>query len=290
MNLRILYRGIVTGAAAVAVGMVWQAQRRRGAEVAELTERVARFQEAQDASRAELEAMPHSTRRLVREWSHVVYAEVEDLMALYRDIGPDRALPPMHGWAAGPDLARFLYREVVERGRRSVLECGSGSTTVILAYAMRSLGEGRVVALEHEPRFAAATRKLLAQRELTEWAEVVDAPLTDVRVGDRERRWYDLANLPDGSFDLILVDGPPGGTGPQARYPAVPLLLARMEQDALVVLDDARRADERAIGERWAAEFDGFALETLPHDHGTIVLRRGAGTEAKKDEHGPLHD
>jgi predicted O-methyltransferase YrrM len=289
MNLRILYRGIVTGAAAVAVGMVWQAQRRRGAEIAELTERLATFQAAQETAREELASMPQSTRRLMREWSHVVYAEVEDLMALYRDIGPDRALPPMHGWAAGPDLARFLYREVVEQGRRSVLECGSGSTTVILAYAMRLIGEGRVVALEHEPRFAAATRKMLEERELTEWAEVVDAPLTDVRVADGERRWYDTARLPDGSFDLILVDGPPGGTGPQARYPAVPLLLARMEKDALVVLDDARRADERAIGERWAAEFDGFALETLPHDHGTIVLRRGASTEGK-DEHGPHHD
>lgn len=275
--MRIPYRTIVVGAAAIGVGMMWQAQRRRGAEVSELTARVARFQASQEAAREELESIPKSTRRLVRHWGRVFYAEVEDLMALYRDIGPEQALPRMHGWAAGPDLARFLYQEVVEHGRSSVLECGSGSTTVILAYACRAVGAGRVVSLEHDARFAAATRKMLEERGLSKWAEVRDAPLGEVAVGDSTWRWYDPASLTDGPFDLVLVDGPPGGTGPEARYPAVPMLFDRLADDALVVLDDARRADERAIGERWAAEFDGFALEWLPHDHGTLLLRRGAG-------------
>jgi predicted O-methyltransferase YrrM len=279
MNMRIPYRAIVIGAAALAIGTMWRTQRRRGAEIAELTERFARFQEAQEAAREELAELPKSNRLLARTWSRVVYAEIEDLLALYRDIGPDQALPPMHGWAAGPDLARFLYREVVEHGRSTVLECGSGSTTVILAYACRAIGAGRVVALEHEPRFAAATRKMLEERGLAKWAEVRDAPLTEVGVGEAIWRWYDPASLVDGPFDLVLVDGPPGGTGPEARYPAVPMLLDRLADDALVVLDDARRADERAIGERWAAEFDGFSLEWLEHDHGTLLLRRGAGGE-----------
>jgi predicted O-methyltransferase YrrM len=148
---------------------------------------------------------------------------------------------------------------------------------VILAYACRAVGAGRVVSLEHDARFAAATRKMLEERGLSKWAEVRDAPLSEVGVGDSTWRWYDPASLPDGPFDLVLVDGPPGGTGPEARYPAVPMLFDRLADDALVVLDDARRADERAIGERWAAEFDGFSLEWLPHDHGTLLLRRGAG-------------
>lgn len=282
MNLRIPYRSLLVGAAAFAVGMLWQAQRKRGAEVAELTERVARYQEAQEASRKELESMPRSTKRLIREWNRIVHAEFEDLMALYRDIGPDQALPPMHGWAAGPDLARFLYREVVEHGRTSVLECGSGSTTVILAYACREIGAGQVVALEHDARFAANTRKMLDERGLSKWAEVRDAPLTDVLIGERTWRWYDPAGLVDGPFDLVLVDGPPGSTGPEARYPAVPMLFDRLTDDALVVLDDARRADEQAVGDRWAAEFEGFTLEMLPHGHGTLLLRRG-GEAAEAD-------
>jgi predicted O-methyltransferase YrrM len=283
MNMRIPYRSIVIGAAAFAVGMIWQAQRRRGKQVSELTERVARYQEAQEAARAEIESMPKSTKRLIRELNRTVHAEFEDLMALYRDIGPDQALPPMHGWAAGPDLARFLYREVVEHGRSSVLECGSGSTTVILAYACRAIGAGRVVALEHDARFAAATRKMLDERGLAKWAEVRDAPLTDVRIGEKTWRWYDPAGLDEGPFDLVLVDGPPGSTGPEARYPAMPMVFDRLTDDALVVLDDAMRADEQAVGDRWATEFKGFSLEMLPHGHGTLLLRRGADADESEE-------
>jgi predicted O-methyltransferase YrrM len=216
------------------------------------------------------------TRRIVREWSRMVYAEVEDLTALYRDIGPDRALPPLHGWAAGPDLARYLYQQVVEHRRTRVLECGSGSTTVVLAYAMRSLGEGHVNALEHDPRFAAATRRMLKERGLEDWATVIDAPLTTVRLTDAEWRWYDPAALPAEPIDLLLVDGPPGTTGPQARYPALPVLTDRLSESALVVLDDTRRADEHLIGERWLEEYEGWALHSLAHDHGTLVLSREA--------------
>ncbi|WP_051326319.1 class I SAM-dependent methyltransferase [Glycomyces tenuis] len=221
-----------------------------------------------------VEDLPKQTRLLVREWSRIVYSELEDLTALYRDIEPDRALPELHGWATGADLARFIYQQVAVHGRSNVLECGSGSTTVVLAYAMRARGGGRVTSLEHEPRFAEATRAMLRERGLGEWAEVVDAPLTDVKLGEDVCRWYDTAHLPDGPIDLLLVDGPPASVGPGARYPALPLLADRLSEDATVLLDDTRRPDERAIGERWASEFGEFELTSLPHDHGTMLLTR----------------
>ncbi|MEU6248325.1 class I SAM-dependent methyltransferase [Glycomyces sp. NPDC047010] len=229
-----------------------------------------------DEVRDGVAAFPAKTRRLIREWNRMVYAEIEDLTALYRDIEPDRALPPLHGWAAGPDLARYLYLQVVEHGRTRVLECGSGSTTVVLAYALRSLGRGHVHSLEHDPRFAELTRTMLKERGLDEWATVVDAPLAEVEIGGAPWRWYDPDAVPASEIDLLLVDGPPGTTGPQARYPALPVLIDRLAEDALVVLDDTRRDDEHRIGERWAAEFEGWAFKSLPHDHGTLVLRREA--------------
>lgn len=227
-----------------------------------------------DAITARLDELPKQHRRLVREWSRVVYGEIADLTALYQDIRPETALPTLHGWATGADLARFLYLEVTEGGRRNVLECGSGSTTVILAYAARAKGEGRVTALEHEPRFAEATRAMLRERGLSEWAEVIDAPLTDVPLGDTTWRWYDTAALPAGPIDLLLVDGPPASVGPESRYPALPLLMDRLSANALVALDDTRRPDERAIGERWTEEFGEFEFQSLPHDHGTFLFRR----------------
>lgn len=238
------------------------------------SDRTAELAAVLDDVRDGVASFPAKTRRLVREWNRMVYAEIEDLTALYRDIEPDRALPPLHGWAAGPDLARYLYLQVVEEQRTRVLECGSGSTTVVLAYAVKSVGRGHVHALEHEPRFAEATRRMLKERGLDAWATVVDAPLTEVQVEGSPWRWYDPAAVPAASIDLLLVDGPPGTTGPQARYPALPVLIDRLAEDAVVVLDDTRRNDEHRIGERWAEAFEGWTIKSLPHDHGTLVLSR----------------
>lgn len=204
------------------------------------------------------------------------YAQFEDLLALYRDTDPERSLPRMRGWAAGPELLRFLYDEVMAHRRGRVVECGSGTTTVVMAYAMRSLGSGQVIALEHDPHYAALTRRELAERGLDEWAEVIDAELVDVPVDGAVWRWYDPAAIPSGAIDMLLVDGPPGGTGPEARYPALPLLFDRLAEGALVALDDADRPDERAIAQRWAERFPQFDSQLLGHERGTLVLRRTA--------------
>ncbi|GAA1684094.1 hypothetical protein GCM10009830_34230 [Glycomyces endophyticus] len=224
-----------------------------------------------------VDKLPNHTSRVVRAWTRTLYAEMEDLLALYRDIDPDRSLPLLHGWAAGADLARFLYNEVTANGSRNIVECGCGTTTVILAYALKANGAGRVTALEHQPEFAEATRRLLADHGLTEWAQVLDAPLTEVKAGGATALWYDYSGLPHEPVDLVFVDGPPQDIGPEARFPAVPVLFDRLAPDAVIVLDDAHRREERIIGERWSEEFPGFTVEKHRHDYGTLVLRRGVG-------------
>ncbi|WP_168801362.1 class I SAM-dependent methyltransferase [Glycomyces buryatensis] len=213
-------------------------------------------------------------KEVSRDANRILYSQVDGLLALYRDIDPDQALPPMHGWAVAPDFARYLFTEVTGGKYERVVECGSGSTTVILAYAMRTMGTGHVVAIENNPHFAAVTRHMLAERGLSAWAEVIDAPLAEVDIDGNPWRWYDTSKLPEGPIDLLLVDGPPGQTGPLARYPALPLLADRLAPDAVVMLDDASRKDEQKIKRRWLEEFPEYGHKLLRNDHGTFVLRR----------------
>ena len=250
-------------------------ERLRGldAAMAGLRETQERIERRLDA----IETGAGADRKAAKATARTGYAQVEDLMALYRGIDAAEPLPRMRGFAAGPELMRFLYEEVVSRGGAQVLECGSGTTTVVLAYVMRSLRAGHVTALEHDPHYAARTRRELETRGLTAWAAVVDAPLTDVDLGGEVWRWYEPTAIPHAEIELLLVDGPPGGTGPQARYPALPVLADRLAKDVLVVLDDADRPDERAIASRWAAEFAEFEQERLDFDRGTTVLRRATG-------------
>jgi predicted O-methyltransferase YrrM len=112
-----------------------------------------------------------------------------------------------------------------------------------------------VQALEHDPRWAAGTRRRIEDEGLADRAAVVDAPLRPHPLAQPGCEWYDanaLERLPQ-EIDLLLVDGPPAGVPgiERARYPALPVLASRLRPGATVILDDVERPGERWILDRW---------------------------------------
>lgn len=146
------------------------------------------------------------------------------------------------GWALDDAGARLLASTLADRRPRTVVEAGSGSSTVLLAEYARDTG-ARVVTLEHQARFRDATLRLLADRDLEGFVDLRLAPLRPSPAGP----WYDTA-LPDG-IDLALVDGPPESTG--GRAAALGELLPHLAADAVLLLDDADRRQEQAALEQW---------------------------------------
>ena len=216
-------------------------------------------------------------RKIEREivGQHLRYEVLNDTLAMedVRNRFDRRAAAPlMSGWSLEPaTLLRLL--EFVERASpRLVVECGSGVSTVWLAYAMRKYG-GRVVALEHHADFAAATRAELARHGLSDVAEVRHAPLESFDLQGETFQWY--AREAWGGLrevDLLLVDGPPKATGPLARYPALPLLAGSLASNATVVLDDMHRPEEREALERWTDAFPAISREHLMWGERTVAL------------------
>ncbi len=183
------------------------------------------------------------------------------------------------GWAIDAHFADVLLRTLVEARPRTVVECGSGSSTVLGAAFMRERGEGHVFSLDHDPEFAEKTRQMLRDRGLDGWATVVAAPLEEHASSERSMLWYGAGfdtSLPE-SIDLLVVDGPPKHIGRESRYPAVPLLLPRLSATATVLMDDGNRPDEVRIARRWADEMQG-TLEHIPGGKGAWLIRRGAPT------------
>jgi hypothetical protein len=134
---------------------------------------------------------------------------------------------------------------------------------------------GHVYALDHDREFAEQSRQAVAQHQLAAVVTVLHAPLREYTLHEEQWPWYDLGPLGDvGGIDLLVVDGPPGLLRPLARYPALPLLLARLSDRAIVVLDDGARADEQQLVRRWLAEFPTFRSEFHATEKGTFVLRR----------------
>jgi predicted O-methyltransferase YrrM len=188
-------------------------------------------------------------------------------------------LPLGSDWALAWDAAVVLAREVGSRRPSVVVELGSGGSSLVIGLQLRRNGSGHLYTLDHEPSYAAITRRHVVAQGLETWVTVLDAPLVDCQVGDEPYRWY---RLPDevaalARIDLLVVDGPPqdldrGGT---PRYPALPLLADRLDERSVVFVDDANRDGERRTLARWTGEDPRWRLDILPTARGTAILRRG---------------
>ena len=170
-------------------------------------------------------------------------------------------------WSEGsmsPAGLAAVANEVAYAERRTIVELGSGVSTVVLARLARELG-GRIWAVEHHPGWAGWVRRALERDELGDFATVVDAPLEPHPRALDGAPWYAetaLEELPAAGIELLLVDGPPGyGDGMAgSRYPALPVLGGRLADGALVVLDDAQREAESEILDAWERD-EGFSFD-----------------------------
>jgi predicted O-methyltransferase YrrM len=180
--------------------------------------------------------------------------EMQALDQLRDRYSPREPLPIVGGWALGPVGLLWLVDHIEQTAPRVVVECGSGTSTLWIANALRQQGHGHLVALEHSDEFAGKTRAVLAAHGLEDWATVRHAPLVDTETPRGTFRWYDVEPDELGDIDLLLVDGPPGTTGPLARYPALPRLGGRLNAGAHVLVDDVQRADEQESVAHWLEE------------------------------------
>jgi predicted O-methyltransferase YrrM len=204
--------------------------------------------------------------------THSLFRQLQAYDSLMRIIDPPCPLPLLRGWAASPDLLLTLARHVTTKKPEAIIECSSGSSTVVMARCCQMNGHGHVYSLEHDAQFAALSRQWIADQGLESWATVIDAHL--VQTAQNGQPWYDLSTLtpPDGGFDMLVIDGPPASGSPLARYPALPMLDAWLREGACVYLDDANRKAEIEILAKWQQAFPHYRQTTLDLDKGGALL------------------
>lgn len=204
------------------------------------------------------------------------FRQLEALQNLSAVLPAKDVLPATRGWAASPDLLAVLVDAVITERPSLIVECGSGASTLWLALAIRRFGiDGRIIALEHDPVFAAKTRDLLVRHAVGDLAEIRDAPLESVSLDGQPYSWYARRAWEDlKEIDLLFVDGPPATTGHQARYPALPLLSGSLSASATVVLDDLVVPDMQNVLRLWLDAYPDFGSEILPLEKQAAVLRK----------------
>lgn len=228
----------------------------------------------------EIDAQAKMIRRAVEN----AFEQIEALLAIYKDTAATIGLPKTRKYAASPDFLRIITRLFLEHSPGTVVECGSGVSTIVMAYMMKRRGQGIVYSLEHDTEFAAATKKQLQMHGLDAFAKVVDAPLESSFRAEKHVTWYSLENLPRvASIDLLVVDGPPAHIGSRARQPAVPLLVSAFSEEAIVLLDDSDRSDEKATVQAWVQDYGLTVIRHLSAEKGVTALQYRSPSAPKRD-------
>jgi len=194
-----------------------------------------------------------------------VYQQLEALEQLLPLLKLTAPLPPSRGWAASPDFLLSLFETSRTKKPRLVVELGSGVSTLVLAKS----GAKKIVSLDHSLEYGEQTRGMLRNHRVRG---------VEIRIDDLEKyqggySWYSRASLKGiAKIDLLIIDGPPSATNPDARYPALENLLPLLSAKATIMLDDANRADERKLADAFLAALPNHKLRFLYHEKGTAII------------------
>jgi len=191
-----------------------------------------------------------------------LYKQQQALASIHALIDLRSPLPVVGEWAAAPDFLQIIAEIILDRKPETIVECGSGASTVLIGYL-------RIFSLENKNNFYEKNKHLIARHNLKKYVSIIHAPLVECKVNDNSYKWYDTVQITDlESIDLLIVDGPTGN-----RYPVLPLLFNQLSDNAFVIIDDCKREKDGKNVLRWLAEFP-FEAEWISTEKGTCILLR----------------
>lgn len=187
------------------------------------------------------------------------YEQHAELLERWDELSGDVFAWEQFAFPVRPEQGAALY--VLARAARatSVVEFATslGFSTVFLATAVRDNGGGTVVSAELVPSKVEAARAAIASVGLDRYV--------DLRTGDALEV---LTGLPEGSVDLLLLDGWPTGETPSIDRQVLDLVTPALRPGALVFDDNA----QEDVSERLADRRAGFRSLRGELGGGTVAL------------------
>lgn len=185
------------------------------------------------------------------------------------------------GWAISADALAAVVRDIRARRVPQVVEFGCGVSTIAIAGLLQTMGEGRLVTIEHDSTYLKLVEGDLLVCGLKEFVdlrhlEIVDFPGMPPLATCRS---YDLSRL-DAAFDVALVDGPiTAEFGAATRMVPLEWCVGRLPRGGSIYLDDAERAEERQVVAAFRARHPEIEVEFLDAEKGLVRVKGAHSAE-----------
>ena len=198
-------------------------------------------------------------------------------------IKPQLPFPKMRGWAASPDYLSIITEIIIDKKPMKIVEAGSGVSTLVMAHVLASFNDlnGSIISLDHEEKYARKTVEMLEKHNLKKNVNVYHCGIKKYEFRGDDFLWYDMKTVKNiENIDLLIIDGPPaldwfdGEIKKYSRYGALPLLHEKLNEGAVILLDDASRKREKAIVDDWIFLFDDLQAEYIDTEKGACLIKK----------------
>lgn len=191
------------------------------------------------------------------------------LAQLYKMFKQEMYLP-ITRWSLPPRELLHICNDIVLKNRRSIIEFGSGYSTIFICKLIELNNlDCQFASIDSNKDWLKKIEEKLISLNLLKYVKLVHSPITILQdqniLFSEQDKWYDtnvLKNSLDNfkEFDLIIVDGPYGGTSNFARFSAAPFLRSKIKENFGVFLDNSDRAQENVIIKEWKTILGGQLL------------------------------
>ena len=174
-------------------------------------------------------------------------------------------------WSLGEQAYRAIQNDLVQHGAETIVEFGSGTSTVRLSQDFPS---ATILSIESEASFCQETRGQLAERSGEGGVEVALRPLVWQRHSLGLFRSYHPGSFPR-DVDAVLIDGPPIATR-RGREACLYQVFQFARIGARIYLDDYCRDAEQNIVRNWLRAYPGELMhcDTVPSEHQVAILEK----------------
>lgn len=172
---------------------------------------------------------------------------------------------PLTGMSLRPYALAFMLNEIVINKRESIIEFGTGISTVLIARLIKlNKLSTKLVTVDENESWQQMIKEILIKENIQDCVQFIQTSLVKNKSVDSidTNHWYNEAEVgrqlsDEMNFDMVIVDGPTAHDESIAlsRYFAMPFLKNKLKNSNVIFLDDCVRKGETRILKLWAEEF-----------------------------------